>query len=424
MINETPNNLDQGILVGVTKNASDTWHMNEYLEELNLLATTAGIDVVDVLTQHRENIDPAYFIGEGKAQTLAHMVDEQEVNVVIFDDDLSPAQVRNLENLVDARVMDRSGLILLIFQLHARTKEAKTQVELARLEYLLPRLTRRWTHLERQVGGIGVRGGMGETQIEIDRRLIRNRIAKLKGELKKVEQQRSVRREGRHNEYRVALVGYTNAGKSTLMNHLCKDNADLLVQDQLFATLDTTIRSVELTDSHRILLSDTVGFIRKLPHQLVASFRSTLAEVQEADLLIKVVDVNHPQYEEHLRTVNEVLQDMNCLEIPAVTVFNKIDAVPDTNLLAKVRREHPDAILISAERDIRLDEVNSRIVDIKEQDYVDDEVTLSVKFGDKIAALHQQTEVLEKTFVDTMVHIRYKAHKNDIPRIRGMILGE
>ncbi len=350
------------------------------------------------------------------------MVDELDANVVIFDDDLSPAQVRNLEKEVDARVMDRSGLILLIFQQHARTREAKTQVELARLEYLLPRLTRRWTHLERQVGGIGVRGGMGETQIEIDRRLIRDRIAKLKSELKKVEQQRSVRREGRHDEFRVALVGYTNAGKSTLMNQICGNSSDLLVQDQLFATLDTTVRSVQLTDSHKILLSDTVGFIRKLPHQLVASFRSTLAEVREADLLLKVVDVNHPQYESHLSTVNELLQDMDSLEIPFLTVFNKIDAVEDTNILSKIKRDYPNAILISAERNIRVDELIDRIIALKEQEYVDDEVTLSVKFGDKIAALHQQAEVLDKEFEDTKVRIRYKAHKNDISRIRRMIL--
>ncbi len=413
--------VDRGVLVGVTQTPSDQWQVEDDLQELKLLAQTAGIQVMDQVTQHREKIDPAYFIGEGKAKTLGRIVDEMDLNVVIFDDDLSPAQVRNLEKEVDARVMDRSGLILLIFQQHARTREAKTQVELARLEYLLPRLTRRWTHLERQVGGIGVRGGMGETQIEIDRRLIRDRIAKLKKELKKVEKQRETRREARNREFRVALVGYTNAGKSTLMNQICGDTADVLVQDQLFATLDTTVRAVELTENHKILLSDTVGFIRKLPHELVASFRSTLGEVREADLLLKVVDLSHPQYAEHLETVNEVLRDMGCIEIPSTTVYNKIDLLEDHTLMAKIRREEPDALLISAGRNIRVDELIQRIISQKEEEYVNDEVTLSVKFGDKIAALHEHTKVLSTEYFDTSVHIRYKAHKDDIAKIREMI---
>jgi len=416
--------IDRGVLVGVTVTPRDSWQIDEYLEELKLLSQTAGIEVVDRVIQNRDKIDPAYFIGEGKAKTLGRMVEEQDLNVVIFDEDLSPAQTRNLEKITDARVMDRSGLILLIFQQHAQTKEAKTQVELARLEYLLPRLTRRWTHLERQEGGIGVRGGMGETQIEIDRRLIRDRISKLKTELKKVEQQREVRRGNRSEEFRVALVGYTNAGKSTLMNRICETPGEVRVEDQLFATLDTTIRSVQLNGNHKVLLSDTVGFIRKLPHQLVASFRSTLGEVREADMLLKLVDINHPQYEEHLETVNEVLQDMDCLEIPSVTVFNKVDAIEENNLLAKVKRDYPDALLISAERDIRVDDVVQRIIEQKEKDYIRDEITLSVKFGAKIAALHEHAEVLEKNYNNTSVHITYKAHRSKIPEIRKMILGQ
>ena len=423
MLDESYDQIDRGLLVAVSQASQDAWQVEDFLNELELLAKTAGIEVFDQITQQRDRIDPAYFIGEGKAKTIASIVDEQKLNVVIFDDDLSPAQVRNLEKLMDARVMDRSGLILLIFQQHARTRESKTQVELARLEYLLPRLTRRWTHLERQVGGIGVRGGMGETQIEVDRRLIRDRISKLKTELEKMERQRSVRMDSRSGEFRVALVGYTNAGKSTLMNQIAQDS-NVLVQDQLFATLDTTVRSVDVGDNHKILLSDTVGFIRKLPHQLVASFRSTLGEVREADLLLKVVDMSHPQYEEHLQTVNEVLQDMDCLEIPALTVFNKVDRVEDSSLITKIRREHPDSLLISAARDIRVDSVIEEIINRKEQDYIKDEITLSVKFGDKIAAIHEHAEVLNKEFFDTSVQITYKAHKNDIPKIRKMILSE
>lgn len=416
--------VDRGILVGVTQTPNQQWQVEDDLQELGRLATTAGIKVLDQMTQHRDRIDPAYFIGEGKARALSRLVDEQDLNVIIFDDDLSPAQVRNLEKVADARVMDRSGLILLIFQQHARTREAKTQVELARLEYLLPRLTRRWTHLERQVGGIGVRGGMGETQIEIDRRLIRDRIAKLKKELKKMAQQRETRRDARSGEFRVALVGYTNAGKSTLMNRLCGDNSTALVEDQLFATLDTTVRSLEISENHKILLSDTVGFIRKLPHQLVASFRSTLGEVREANLLLKVVDLNHPQYDEHLNTVNEVLKNMDCLEIPSITVYNKIDLLEDHHLMRKIRREQEDAILISAERNIRIEELIGRIIAQKESEYVNDEVTFSVKYGDKIAALHEHAKVLETEYFDTSVHIRYKAHRKDIDRIRNMILSD
>lgn len=415
--------VDRGILVGVTISSRDSWQIDEYIEELRLLSQTAGVEVLDTVIQNRDKIDPAYFIGEGKAKTLAGMVEEMDLNVIIFDADLSPAQTRNLEKLSDTRVMDRSGLILLIFQQHAKTKEAKTQVELARLEYLLPRLTRRWTHLERQAGGIGVRGGMGETQIEIDRRLIRDRIAKLKSELKKVEQQREVRRENRSDEFRVALVGYTNAGKSTLMNRICGDS-EVRVEDQLFATLDTTVRSVELNGSHKILISDTVGFIRKLPPQLVASFRSTLGEVREADMLIKVVDITHNRFQEHLETVNEVLQDMDCLEIPSITVFNKVDAIDDRNILAMVKREYPEGILVSAERNLRIDDVIDRVIEQKEEEYISDEITLSVKYGAKIAALHQHAEVLEKNYENTSVHIRYKAHRSKISEIRRMVLSQ
>ncbi|MCK5076856.1 MAG: GTPase HflX, partial [Calditrichia bacterium] len=276
----TTANKENAVLVGIALPETNSWIVEEHLDELEQLALTAGAKIVGRVMQERSRIDPRHFLGKGKIEEIAIFVEDNEIGVVIFDDDLSPAQLRNIENKVKTKIIDRSALILDIFASHARTREAKTQVELAQLQYLLPRLTRQWTHLSRQVGGIGTKGP-GETQLETDRRLVRTRIQRLKGDLEKIERQRAVRRKGRDNFFKVALVGYTNVGKSTIMNIL--SNADVLVQNQLFATLDSTIRKVHLDYGKEILLSDTVGFIRKLPHNLVASFRSTLEEAREAD---------------------------------------------------------------------------------------------------------------------------------------------
>ncbi|MEE3150623.1 MAG: GTPase HflX, partial [Candidatus Neomarinimicrobiota bacterium] len=300
---------ENAFLVGVSHGDQTTEVVKEHLSELKMLAETAGAKVVGQITQKLRKINPQYFIGKGKALQIIEQAKILKVKLIIFDDELNPGQVKNFLRLAkNIKIIDRNGLILDIFRKHAQTREAKTQVELAQLEYILPRLTRQWSHLERQMGGIGTLAGMGESQIEVDRRLIRQRISKLKKNLTYIEKERQTQSKRRKDEYRVALVGYTNAGKSTLMRALSGE--DVFIQDQLFATLDTTIRKVQLDKYHSILLSDTVGFIRKLPHDLVASFRSTLLEVLESNLILVVLDAASDQVSEHLKTIGEVLKEL------------------------------------------------------------------------------------------------------------------
>lgn len=326
------------------------------LEELALLADTAGAQVVERFVQSRPHPDPGTFIGRGKVGEIAAR--NGAFDLVIFDDDLTPAQASTLEELIGKRVLDRSGLILDIFARRARTKEARTQVELAQLQYLLPRLTGRWVHLERQAGGIGLRGP-GETQLETDRRLVRKRIARLSKDLQAIERQRATQRRRRQDQFKVAIVGYTNAGKSTLLNALT--DAHAFVEDRLFATLDSTVRQLKSPDSQRILLIDTVGFIRKLPHHLVASFRSTLEEVVLSDLLLHVVDLAHPHYPEQMRQVDQTLAEMGLQDHPRLLVFNKIDRVEYSAELQRVQTEYPEAVLISALRGIQLEALRRRL---------------------------------------------------------------
>ena len=315
------------------------------LEEIRLLTETAGADVVGELVQHRSNIEPKYYIGSGKAEELHELVESLEATTVIFDNDLTPAQVSNLEKLLEVKVIDRSGLILDIFALRARTKEARVQVELAQLKHMLPRLTRQWTHLSRQVGGIGVRGP-GETQLEVDRRRMRERIAHLTEVLEKIEKQRLVSRSGRKTFYKVSLVGYTNTGKSTLFNRLTM--AEAPVENLLFKTLDSTTRLVKYGDIPFILVSDTVGFIRNLPHELVASFKSTLADVRDADLLIHVVDLNNPLWRDQYDTVENVLKEIETSTKDIITVFNKIDLIENKNNLEILKNRYISSAMVSA----------------------------------------------------------------------------
>ncbi|HLV53331.1 MAG TPA: GTPase HflX [Cryomorphaceae bacterium] len=314
---------ETGVLVGLVTRSQTEEAVKDYLDELAFLALTAGITTEKSFIQKLDSPDPKTFIGKGKTEEVKAYVEENEIDVIIFDDDLSPSQLRNLEKIFNKKIYDRSLLILDIFLLRARTAQAKTQVELARSEYLLPRLTRMWTHLERQRGGTGTRGGAGEKEIETDRRIIRDKISRLKERLKQIDKQMHTQRGNRGSLVRVALVGYTNAGKSTLMNLLSKSN--VFAEDKLFATLDTTVRKVVLQNLP-FLLTDTVGFIRKLPHQLVESFKSTLDEVREADLLLHVVDISHPNFEEHYHTVNTTLDEIDSGDKPVIVVFNKVDA--------------------------------------------------------------------------------------------------
>jgi GTP-binding protein HflX len=313
---------ERAILVGIITPGQSDAQTREYLEELEFLVATAGGETIHHFTQRMQRPDRATFVGTGKLEEIKDYIKAEEIDIVVFDDELSPSQLRNIENELQIKILDRSNLILDIFAKRAQTSQAKTQVELAQLQYMLPRLTRLWTHLERQKGGIGMRGP-GETQIETDRRIILNKISLLKERLEEIDKQNATQRKNRHQLVRVALVGYTNVGKSTIMNMLSK--SEVFAENKLFATLDTTVRKVVI-DNLPFLLSDTVGFIRKLPHHLVECFKSTLDEVREADILIHVVDISHPNFEDHMNTVNETLKELGAIDKEMITVFNKIDA--------------------------------------------------------------------------------------------------
>ncbi|MGY0039249.1 GTPase HflX [Pedobacter sp. NJ-S-72] len=313
---------ERAVLVGVIRPGEKPEETKEYLDELTFLVDTAGGGVDNIFTQKMLKPDRSTFVGTGKLEEIRAYVKSEEIDMVVFDDELSPSQLRNIERELEVKVLDRSNLILDIFAGRAQTSQAKTQVELAQLQYLLPRLTRLWTHLERQKGGIGMRGP-GETQIESDRRMILEKISLLKGRLKLIDKQNETQRKNRNELIRVALVGYTNVGKSTIMNMLSK--SEVFAENKLFATLDTTVRKVVI-DNLPFLLSDTVGFIRKLPHHLVECFKSTLDEVREADILIHVVDVSHTSFEDQINVVNETLKDLGARDKETIVVFNKIDA--------------------------------------------------------------------------------------------------
>ena len=310
------------ILIGIINKNQDEEKSKEYLEELRFLADTAGADTMQIFTQKLSRPDTRTFLGSGKMQDIKGYVDAENIDLVVFDDELTPSQLKNIEVLLEVKVMDRTNLILDIFAARAQTSYARTQVELAQYQYLLPRLTRMWTHLERQKGGIGMRGPV-ETQIETDRRIIQQKISLLKKKLQKIDVQMTTQRSNRGRLCRIALVGYTNVGKSTLLNLLCK--TDVLAENKLFATLDTTVRKINI-DNLPLLLTDTVGFIRKLPTQLVESFKSTLDEVREADVLLHVVDISHPSFMDHITSVNTILQEIQSQDKPTIMVFNKIDA--------------------------------------------------------------------------------------------------
>lgn len=337
---------ERAVLIGISFQGQDEAVMQEYLDELEFLAYTAGASVAARFSQNLVSANPRTFVGTGKAEEIALYIKENEIDIAIFDDELTPSQLRNIEKIFGCRVLDRTNLILDIFAARARTSHARTQVELAQYQYLLPRLTRMWTHLERQRGGIGLRGP-GETEIETDRRIIRDKISKLKEQLKKIDRQMATQRKNRAKLIRVALVGYTNVGKSTIMNLLSK--SDIFAENKLFATLDTTVRKV-VVGNLAFLLSDTVGFIRKLPHSLVESFKSTLDEVREADILLHIVDISHPGFEEQIEVVNETLKELDSLGKNIILVFNKIDAY---DFIEK----DADDLLPATKRNFSLDEL-------------------------------------------------------------------
>jgi GTP-binding protein HflX len=393
--------------------------VEEYLAELAFLADTAGAEVVRSIVQEKKQPDPATCLGRGKAEELAELVRDAEVDLVIFDDDLSPVQARNLERILECKVLDRTGLILQIFAIRAKSAQARTQVELAQLEYLLPRLSGAWTHLSKQKGGIGTKGP-GETQIETDRRLVRNRIASLKKKLKAVLMQHDTQTRSRALVPRVALVGYTNAGKSTLMNALCPQ-AGAHAEDRLFATLDTKTRRLELKINKLVLLSDTVGFIRKLPHTLVESFKSTLDEVLQADFLLHVIDVSHPSFQEQMQVVRQTLLEIGVKHDHIIEVFNKIDALEDSAVLTGLRGRYPDAVFISAGRGINLSVLKECISEHVAREYRLRKVRAHVSNYKLIGYLYDHAEVIEKRYADEEVHLTIRVHRNNLKQIDALL---
>lgn len=398
------------VAVGVVLPGLSREEVDEHLDELVLLADTAGFAVPARLVQERGRPDPATYIGSGKVDELRDLLAAHGANTVLFDDELAPAHLKNLEKRLGKTVIDRAGLVLAIFARRARTREASTQVELARLQYQLPRLTRMWTHLSRQKGGIGLRGGEGESQLEVDRRMIKKKIADLRAELVKIGTQQQTRRRGREEYFRVALVGYTNAGKSTLLNALTQ--AGVLSEDRLFATLDAVTQKLTLPGGTDVLLTDTVGFIRKLPHLLVASFRSTLSEANEADLLVHVVDVSHPQWREQIQATEEVLADIGAGSKPVLMVFNKVDRL-DGPLPAWPTA----AVGISAANGTGLDELLTAITGFAEATYQVLDLVVPASDGARLARLHRETHVLSSTIEGDEVRVRLKAPAAVIARL-------
>ena len=350
-----PSATEKTVLVGLEHNGVSRWDLQDSLEELRELAATAGAKVVDTVTQKLDHPTAPYYIGKGKAEEVAALCTETGAGSIIFDDELSPAQGRNLEEVTSKKILDRTQLILDIFARRARSREGRLQIELAQLQYLLPRLTRMWTHLSRQTGGIGTRGP-GETQLEVDRRRVQERIARLQKDLEEVRKHRAIQREGRarHQWPVVAIVGYTNAGKSSLLNRLT--NAGVIAEDKLFATLDPTTRQFVLPNKLKVLFTDTVGFIRKLPHTVIESFKATLEELKSADLLVHVVDLSHPQWEDHIASTEAVIRELEAAGKHTLVVFNKIDRLENPEAIHAAMARHPNSVAISVKTGENLQE--------------------------------------------------------------------
>lgn len=403
------------ILIGTVQPKMKKCQVKEHLEELELLVITAGGNVCGKIIQSISKINSATFIGKGKAIELINQAVELGAKILIFDDELSPAQIKNYHKISKKlKVMDRSGLIIDIFKRHAKTKEASNQVELAYLEYLLPRLTRQWTHLERQMGGIGTRAGMGETQIEVDRRIVRTKITKLKKNLLQIEKERKIKSMRRKSEFRVSLVGYTNAGKSTLFKALT--GSDVYIKDQLFATLDTTIRKLHVDSSHNILLSDTVGFIRKLPHNLVASFKSTLKEVVDSDLILMVLDISSKYIEDHVKVIKNVLESIGAGKIPTLYVLNKVDIISEEKNIKLISDSYRDSIVISAKRHLMLSNLKQAIIKVMEKNYQTVDIQLPYSEGKTISQIKNTLVVLEEHYEEKIVKMKIRGSKHLLER--------
>lgn len=420
MIEITNKITERAMLVALDTKEYRKEIVEEHLDELEELADTAGAETVFKIIQSKAKMDSAYYIGKGKAEELAQLIELNEINIVIFDDDLTPVQVRNLSDLFKRKVIDRSGLILDIFASRAKSKEAKTQVELAQLQYLLPRLTRAWTHLSKQYGGIGTKGP-GETQIETDRRLVRTRISLLKEKLTHIESQRTTQASGRKNYTRLAIAGYTNAGKSTLFNLLTQ--SAVFAEDKLFATLDSTTRQIELDSTEKILISDTVGFIRKLPAHLVASFKSTLNEVRDADIILHVIDLSHPFYEDHLKVVEDTLKEFGSENKTVLRVFNKVDAVPEKGRIEYVKNYYRDSVVISASKGINVPALKKKVKSVVENSFAEEQVSLNINQSKIASQIYQLAEVLSTKYDEDVMTISYRTNKQNSDKIKKIIYG-
>lgn len=419
---------EKAILVGVKLTAASRFAVEESLQELTLLTETAGGEVLETVIQERQKLNPTFFIGKGKTQEIKNLSSRLGANIIIFDDDLTPAQVYNLEKTLDAKVIDRSWLILDIFAKRAKSKEAKVQVELAQLKYLLPRLTRGWTHLSRQEGGIGTKGP-GETQLEVDRRRVNRKIQELEKGLLRIDRERRVQRKKRKGIFKVTLVGYTNVGKSTLFNQLT--SSSVFVEEKLFATLDSTTRLLRIAENGKplegvkIVVTDTVGFIRKLPHHLVASFESTLDEVRLADLLLHVADISHPEFHQHIDKVNEVLSELGSLEKPTLVVYNKIDKLGGrySFSLSPDSERRDDGIFVSARKGIGISNLAERIAEFTKGDWVEARIYLEKGNSDLLPYVYKMGVVMESRFENGGISLRIRGKKENLQKIRKLNCG-
>ncbi|MCK4802433.1 GTPase HflX [bacterium] len=394
--------------------------VEESLEELAFLTSSANAEVTCQTTQRRERIDPACFIGKGKASEIKNLCAEQEITTVIFDDDLSPAQQRNLEEIIKCKVIDRTRLILDIFASRARTREGKLQVELAQLTYLLPRLTGKGVTLAQQVGGIGVRGP-GEKKLEYDRRKVEERISKLQKEINKVSEHREQQRQRRQRVPLpiIAIVGYTNSGKTTLLNILTSSH--VFVEDKLFSTLDPTIRGLILPNKEKVLLVDTVGFIHKLPHQLVAAFRATLEEVTSSDLLLHIVDTSHPEFQKQIVAVEKVLQELDALGKPMITIFNKMDLIKNKPLLPRLKRKYKDSISISAKKGWGLDRLYDRIIEHFGKDRSTIELVIPQARSELVNLVYEKGTVLSRKYNGKDILLQAQLDQKTVKRLKEFI---